>query len=91
MLAGNAGPLLDALIGGWHVSGIFRWTRGFPITIDNGFTWATNWNIEGDAMPNGPAPVASNPKNAIEAHIISQWIPDGQVGCGYSFRLWFAQ
>jgi hypothetical protein len=64
MLA-NASPLLDALVGGWHVSGIFRWTSGFPITIDNGFTWATNWNIEGDAMPNGPAPKASNPKNAI--------------------------
>ena len=53
ILAGNARPLLDALIGGWHVSGIFRWTSGFPITINNGFTWATNWNIEGDAMPNG--------------------------------------
>ena len=65
MLAGNARRLLDALIGGWHVSGIFRWTSGFPITIDNGFTWATNWNIEGDAMPNGPPPVASSPKNAI--------------------------
>jgi hypothetical protein len=65
MLAGNARPLLDALIGGWHVSGIFRWTSGFPITINNGFTWATNWNIAGDAMPNGPPPVASNPKNAI--------------------------
>jgi hypothetical protein len=57
--------LLDALIGGWHVSGVFRWTSGFPITVDNGFTWATNWNIEGDAEPNGPAPRASNPKNAI--------------------------
>ncbi len=65
MLGGNASALLDALIGGWHVSGIFRWTSGFPITIDNGFTWATNWNIEGDAMPNGRPPVASNPKNAI--------------------------
>ena len=64
-LLGNASTLLDALVGGWHVSGIFRWTSGFPITIDNGFTWATNWNIEGDAMPNGPPPVASNPKNAI--------------------------
>jgi hypothetical protein len=63
--AGNAGPLLNELIGGWHVSGIFRWTTGFPITINNGFTWATNWNIEGDAMPNGPAPKASNPKNAM--------------------------
>jgi hypothetical protein len=63
--AGGAGTLLNELVGGWHVSGIFRWTTGFPITIDNGFTWATNWNIEGDAMPNGPAPKASNPKNAF--------------------------
>lgn len=62
---GGAGSVLDEIIGGWHVSGIFRWTSGFPITIDNGFTWATNWNIEGDAEPNGPAPAATNPKNAI--------------------------
>lgn len=62
---GTANPWMNALVGGWHVSGIFRWTSGFPITIDNGFTWATNWNIEGDAMPNGPAPRASNPKNAF--------------------------
>jgi len=61
----GAGTILNELVGGWHVSGIFRWTTGFPITINNGFTWATNWNIEGDAMPNGPSPVASNPKNAI--------------------------
>jgi len=64
-MLGDARPALNALVGGWHVSGIFRWTTGFPITIDNGFTWATNWNIEGDAEPNGPPPVASNPKNAI--------------------------
>ena len=61
----NASPALNAVVGGWHVSGIFRRTSGFPITIDNGFTWATNWNIEGDAEPNGPAPKASNPKNVI--------------------------
>jgi len=64
-MAADASPALNTLIGGWHVSGVFRWTTGFPITIDNGFTWATNWNIEGDAEPNGPPPVASNPKNAI--------------------------
>jgi TonB-dependent Receptor Plug Domain len=61
----NANPVLNALIGGWKVSGIVRWTSGFPITIDNGFTWSTNWNIEGDAMPNGPAPLATNPKNVV--------------------------
>ena len=62
---GNANPVLNAVVGGWNVSGIVRWTSGFPITIDNGFTWATNWNIEGDAMPNGPAPKATNPKHAF--------------------------
>jgi hypothetical protein len=65
MIEAGAPPLLNALIGGWHVSGVFRWTSGFPITIDNGSTWATDWNIEGDAEPNGPSPVASNPKNAM--------------------------
>jgi Carboxypeptidase regulatory-like domain/TonB-dependent Receptor Plug Domain len=64
-LAGNANPALNALIGGWHVSGVFRWTSGYPITVDNGTTWATDWNIEGDAEPNGPAPLASNTKHAI--------------------------
>ena len=63
--AGNASRLVNEVIGGWHVSGIFRWTSGFPITIDNGFTWATNWNIEGDAEPNGPAPVVTNSKHVI--------------------------
>ncbi len=64
-LMGSAGPLLNAVIGGWHVSGILRWTSGFPITVDNGSTWATNWNIEGDAEPNGAAPLARTTKNAV--------------------------
>src|SRR5580704_12948655 len=63
---GDASPILDALIGGWRVSGVLRYNTGFPITIDNGFTWATNWNIEGDAEPIGPTlPAATNPKNVV--------------------------
>jgi Carboxypeptidase regulatory-like domain len=65
MLASNTGSVLNYLIGGWHVSGVFRWTSGLPISVDNGPDWATDWNIEGLAMPNGPAPAATNPKNAI--------------------------
>jgi hypothetical protein len=63
MLASGVGPLLNELIGGWNVSGIFRWTSGFPITVDNGSDWPTDWNIEGDAEPNGPLPAVTNPKN----------------------------
>jgi Carboxypeptidase regulatory-like domain len=64
-LAGNVGGPLDALIGGWRLSGLFRWTSGFPISVDNGPDWPTDWNIEGDAEPNGPLPAATNPKHAF--------------------------
>jgi Carboxypeptidase regulatory-like domain/TonB-dependent Receptor Plug Domain len=65
LIAGNAGGILNELIGGWNVSGVFRWTSGFPITVDNGPDWATNWNIEGDAEPSGPLPKVTNPKNVV--------------------------
>jgi hypothetical protein len=65
MFAGNAGPVLNEIIGGWNVSGVARWTSGFPITVDNGPDWATDWNIEGDAEPNGPIPKVTNSKNVV--------------------------
>lgn len=63
-LLANAGTLVQTLVGGWNVSGIVRWTSGFPITVDNGPAWATDWNIEGDAEPNGPLPAMHTTKNA---------------------------
>jgi hypothetical protein len=29
----NAGPALDALIGGWQLSGVWRWRSGFPLSL----------------------------------------------------------
>ncbi len=85
-LMGNANSLVNELVGGWHVSGIFRWTSGYPITIDNGFTWATNWNIEGDAEPNGPAPKASNPKNVVVNGVSGPDIFKDPVAAEAAFR-----
>src|SRR5260370_20251027 len=48
--AANAGPVLDALIGGWQISGLARWTTGFPFTVDNGQFWATDWDQQGSAQ-----------------------------------------
>jgi len=43
---------LDAFIGGWQLSGLFRWTSGFPYTIyDNSSYYPTDWYWEGAAMP----------------------------------------
>jgi hypothetical protein len=43
---------LDAVIGGWQLSGLFRWTSGFPYTIYNDpADYPTDWYWEGAAMP----------------------------------------
>jgi Carboxypeptidase regulatory-like domain len=44
---------LDAFIGGWQLSGLARWTSGFPLSILNGGTWPTNWQLGGGAVQVG--------------------------------------
>jgi hypothetical protein len=46
----DGSPVVDALIGGWELSGVARWTSGFPFTVDNGNFWATNWDEQGIAQ-----------------------------------------
>jgi hypothetical protein len=51
----DSGRVLDALIGGWQFSGLFRLTSGFPVTVDNGFSnFPTNFELEGNADRVGP-------------------------------------
>src|SRR5216683_2791202 len=42
-LGRNANGLLDAFIGGWQLSGLARWTSGFPFSVDGGQRWPTDW------------------------------------------------
>jgi hypothetical protein len=48
-LATNAHGILEAVIGGWQLSGIARWTSGLPVNISNGGTYPTNWQLPGNA------------------------------------------
>lgn len=48
--AAGVGSVLDAIVGGWQVSGLTRWTSGYPFTVDNGNFWATNWDEQGIAQ-----------------------------------------
>jgi hypothetical protein len=49
-LGTGANAPLDAVIGGWQLSGIFRWTSGFPVNVDNGYSnFPTNFEQEGNA------------------------------------------
>jgi hypothetical protein len=62
--AGNANKLVDAFIGGWQLSGLFRLTSGFPISIFNGFNFPTNWEWGGNAVLTGVAPQTGAYKDA---------------------------
>jgi hypothetical protein len=53
----------EALIGGWQLTGIARWTTGFPVSVANGFRFPTNWEFEGLATQVAPA-VTGTTKNA---------------------------
>jgi hypothetical protein len=46
--------LLDALVGGWNISGITRVSSGLPWTIFDGDGWATNWEWESGMVQTAP-------------------------------------
>ena len=35
----------DAIVGGWELAGIYRWTSGFPFSVDAGGTYNTNFQV----------------------------------------------
>ena len=37
--------ILDAFVGGWQVSTIYRQTSGLPFSASDGSRWATNWEV----------------------------------------------
>ncbi len=49
----NMNRVLDAIVGGWQISGTFRITSGLPFSMGNGQRWPTNWEVSDIATPNG--------------------------------------
>ena len=58
------GPAGQALLGGWQVSGLWRLTSGFPLSVLNGLAWPTCWCYQHFAEPVGPIPEQTNTKSA---------------------------
>jgi hypothetical protein len=54
-LMSNAHPVAEAILGGWQISGIFRWNSGLPIFSPyDDARWATNWNVQANVTPTAP-------------------------------------
>jgi hypothetical protein len=52
--AGDANGFVDALLGGWQLTGLARLTSGFPVGVSNGAQWPTNWELSGFATQVAP-------------------------------------
>src|SRR5258708_36655193 len=47
---------LDAVLGGWTFSGLFRYTSGLTFSVGDGFDFPTNWELTGNAILSGAKP-----------------------------------
>ena len=56
----DTNKVVDALIGGWQLSGIFRYNSGLPVSapIDDA-RWATNWNTQSFGVRTRPIEACS--------------------------------
>jgi Carboxypeptidase regulatory-like domain len=50
----SAGRAIDALVGGWQMTGAVRWHSGFPESPSNGFNFPTNFFLTTDGTLTGP-------------------------------------
>ena len=54
---GNMHGVGQAIAGGWILTGIYRWTSGYPFSVEPGLGfWATNWQLTSADVLVGPKP-----------------------------------
>ena len=50
------GALPNAVLGGWQLAGLWRWSSGLPFSVGNGGTFPTNFQLSGTVFTNGAVP-----------------------------------
>jgi hypothetical protein len=52
---GGTGSIGNAILGGWQLTGIYRWNSGLPTSPPyDDARWATNWNAQSNTVRRGP-------------------------------------
>jgi Carboxypeptidase regulatory-like domain len=52
----DSGRVVNAVLGGWGLNGLVRWTSGFPFSVEAGNGWSTDFELEGSSFLTGPKP-----------------------------------
>lgn len=60
-LGHDVNKALDAVIGGWQLTGLYRITSGFPVNVGNVFGFPTDWQLTGLAYQTAPVKTAVTP------------------------------
>jgi hypothetical protein len=55
-IGANWNKAVNAVVGGWSWSGLGRWSSGLPFSVQNGFQFPTNWELNGVANLVGAKP-----------------------------------
>jgi hypothetical protein len=60
----NLNTVADALLGGWQLTGIYRWNTGLPISSPfDAAQWATNWNAQSFGVRARPVKISVDRRN----------------------------
>ena len=87
-LGGNSNKFVDAVFGGWGLSGIFHWTSGLPFTMGSGAGWSTNWQLQGSAIEtSNPGKVGVYRQSDGTATMWQDVTPTGQAHSAFTFPL----
>ncbi len=81
-LGRNAHGFAEAIIGGWQLSGLARWTSGFPVSMTNGGTWPTNWELGGPATQFGQAHPHTTTRPDGSVNLFPKDLPQLPLGLG---------
>ncbi|MBA2735781.1 MAG: hypothetical protein H0U50_03225, partial [Pyrinomonadaceae bacterium] len=50
----NMNSIADAFLGGWQLTGVYRWNSGLPLSTPfDAAQWATNWNVQSNGSRTG--------------------------------------
>jgi Carboxypeptidase regulatory-like domain len=62
--------VVDAVLGGWELNGIYRWNSGLPVqTPFDCCVWATNWNVQSNGVRTQP--IRSSPTSEGSPNLFS--------------------
>ena len=62
-LLGNAKSVVNEIVGGWSLNGVFRNSSGLPVGVIAGGVWPTNWQVGSYAIQTGAVPAPQTTAN----------------------------